>query len=41
MMHRIFVEGRKVFISKPINHFDLVEDATKTFLMGGELALRR
>ena len=27
MMHRIFNEGRRVFISKPINHFDLVEDA--------------
>ena len=39
MMHRIFVEGRKVFISKPINHFDLVEDATKTFLMGGGIGI--
>ena len=23
LMHRIFTEGRKVFISRPINHFDL------------------
>ena len=26
MMHRIFTEGRKVFISKPINHFELNEN---------------
>ena len=38
-MHRIFNEGRKVFISKPINHFELVEDATKTFLMGGGIGI--
>lgn len=38
-MHRIFDEGRKVFISKPINHFELVEDATKTFLMGGGIGI--
>ena len=39
MMHRIFNEGRRVFISKPINHFDLVEDATKTYLMGGGIGI--
>jgi len=39
MMHRIFNEGRRVFISKPINHFELVEDATKTFLMGGGIGV--
>ncbi|MDO6481801.1 2Fe-2S iron-sulfur cluster-binding protein [Shimia thalassica] len=39
LMHRIFNEGRKVFISKPINHFELVEDATKTFLMGGGIGI--
>ncbi|WP_127112782.1 reductive dehalogenase [Shimia sediminis] len=38
-MHRIFDEGRKVFISKPINHFELVEEATKTFLMGGGIGI--
>ena len=38
-MHRIFNEGRKVFISKPINHFELVEEATKTFLMGGGIGI--
>ncbi len=39
MMHRIFDEGRRVFISKPINHFELVEDATRTFLMGGGIGI--
>ncbi|AHM05849.1 Flavodoxin reductase (ferredoxin-NADPH reductase) family 1, Vanillate O-demethylase oxidoreductase [Roseibacterium elongatum DSM 19469] len=39
LMHRIFTEGRKVFISKPINHFDLVEDAEKTLLMAGGIGV--
>ena len=39
MMHRIFTEGRRVFISKPINHFQLDESATKTFLMGGGIGV--
>ena len=39
MMHRIFSEGRRVFISKPINHFELDESATKTFLMGGGIGI--
>ncbi|MDX1782362.1 MAG: PDR/VanB family oxidoreductase, partial [Thalassovita sp.] len=39
LMHRIFNQGRKVFISKPINHFPLAEDATKTFLMGGGIGV--
>jgi reductive dehalogenase len=38
-MHRIFTEGRRVFISKPINHFELIEDATKTYLMGGGIGI--
>ncbi len=38
-MHRIFTPGRKVFISKPINHFELDETASKTFLMGGGLGI--
>ncbi len=38
-LHRIFTEGRRVFISKPINHFELVEDASKTFLMGGGIGI--
>ena len=39
MLHRIFTEGRRVFLSKPINHFELVEGATKTFLMGGGIGI--
>lgn len=39
MLHRIFTPGRRVFISKPINHFELVEDASKTFLMGGGIGI--
>ncbi|SMR81745.1 reductive dehalogenase [Aliiroseovarius halocynthiae] len=39
LLHRIFTEGRKVFVSKPINHFELVEDAPKTFLMGGGIGV--
>lgn len=39
MMHRIFTEGRRVFISKPINYFELDESATKTFLMGGGIGV--
>jgi len=38
-LHRIFNEGRRVFISKPINHFELIEDATKSFLMGGGIGI--
>ena len=39
LLHRIFNEGRKVFISKPINHFPLVEDANKSYLMGGGIGI--
>ncbi|WP_425037997.1 reductive dehalogenase [Primorskyibacter sp. S187A] len=39
MMHRIFNEGRRVFLSKPINHFELVEEASKSFLMGGGIGI--
>ncbi|SPF77377.1 Phenoxybenzoate dioxygenase subunit beta [Aliiroseovarius pelagivivens] len=39
LLHRIFTEGRKVFVSHPINHFELVEDAPKTFLMGGGIGI--
>ncbi|SDX54650.1 reductive dehalogenase [Ruegeria halocynthiae] len=39
LLHRIFNEGRKVFISKPINHFELDESASKTFLMGGGIGI--
>lgn len=39
LMHRIFTEGRKLFISHPRNHFELVEDADFTFLMGGGIGV--
>ncbi len=39
MLHRIFDEGRRVFISKPINHFELDETATRSFLMGGGIGI--
>lgn len=39
LLHRIFQEGRKVFISKPINHFPLDEQADKSYLMGGGIGI--
>ena len=39
LMHRIFNKGRKIFIAKPINHFPLEAQATKTFLMGGGIGI--
>ncbi len=39
LLHRIFEEGRRVFISYPINHFPLVEDSYFTYLMGGGIGV--
>ena len=39
LLHRVFTEGRKAFVSHPINHFPLVEDATFTWLMGGGIGI--
>jgi len=39
LLHKIFHEGRKVFISRPLNHFPLDECASKTFLMGGGIGI--
>ena len=39
LMHRIFREGRRVFISFPINHFPLAEDAAFTYLMGAGIGV--
>jgi ferredoxin-NADP reductase len=39
LLHRIFSEGRRVFVSKPINHFPLEERARKTLLMGGGIGI--
>jgi len=39
LMHRIFTKGRRLFISKPINHFELNEQAGKTLLLGGGIGI--
>lgn len=39
LMHRIFQEGRRVFVSHPINHFPLQEDASVSYLMGGGIGV--
>ncbi|MEM9031131.1 MAG: 2Fe-2S iron-sulfur cluster-binding protein, partial [Pseudomonadota bacterium] len=39
LLHRIFAKGRKVFVSKPINHFELVETAARSLLMGGGIGV--
>ena len=39
LLHRIFHEGRRVFISRPINHFPLIEDTTHTLLMAGGIGV--
>ncbi len=39
LMHRIFTKGRKVFISRPINHFELEKSADKHLLMGGGIGI--
>ncbi len=39
LMHRIFDEGRKVFIAPPINHFPVAEDGKRHFLMGGGIGV--
>ena len=39
LLHRIFSEGRKIFISKPINHFPVAESTGKHWLMGGGIGV--
>ncbi|MBV2360383.1 4Fe-4S dicluster domain-containing protein [Thalassococcus sp. CAU 1522] len=39
LLHRIFTPGRKVFVSKPINHFPLAEDAPYSWLFGGGIGV--
>ncbi|MEC3862048.1 reductive dehalogenase domain-containing protein [Mesobacterium sp. TK19101] len=39
LLHRIFAEGRRVFVSRPINHFPLIEDAPFSLLMGGGIGI--
>ena len=39
LLHRIFNEGRRVFVSHPINHFPLAPDARRTLLFGGGIGV--
>ncbi len=39
LLHRIFTEDRKLFISKPINHFPVQTNATHHLLMGGGIGI--
>ena len=39
LMHRIFTEGRRVFISRPTNHFQLRDNPGRSFLMGGGIGV--
>jgi reductive dehalogenase len=39
LMHRIFNEGRRVFVSKPINHFPVDPDTNHALLMGGGIGI--
>ena len=39
LMHRIFTPGRRVFISRPINHFALRPGAGTSYLMGGGIGI--
>ena len=39
LMHRIFEQGRRVFVSKPINHFHLAPSANLSLLFGGGIGV--
>ncbi|MEM0946950.1 MAG: 4Fe-4S double cluster binding domain-containing protein [Pseudomonadota bacterium] len=39
LMHRIFSEGRKIFVSHPINHFPLEPSSGTAFFMGGGIGI--
>ena len=39
LAHRIFTVGRRITLSKPINHFPLAAEATHSFLMGGGIGV--
>jgi reductive dehalogenase len=39
LLHRVFTLGRRIFVSKPVNHFELVEDASHSLLMGGGIGV--
>lgn len=39
LLHRIFTQGRRVFISRPINHFPLAAGAAYNYLVGGGIGI--
>ena len=39
LMRRIFTPGRRVFVSRPVNHFPLIEGAGSSLLMGGGIGI--
>ena len=39
LLHRIFEQGRRVFISRPINHFPLTYGARHSLLLGGGIGI--
>lgn len=39
LMHKIFSQGRKIFVSNPINHFPLAQAGTRHILMGGGIGI--
>lgn len=39
LLHRIFTAGRRVVVSKPINHFPLAGQARRSYLMGGGIGI--
>ncbi len=39
LLHKIFSAGRKIFVSRPINHFPLVENASRTILLGAGIGI--
>ncbi|WP_299734414.1 reductive dehalogenase [uncultured Roseobacter sp.] len=39
LLQKIFSQGRKIFVSNPINHFPLADEGTKHMLMGGGIGI--
>ncbi len=39
LMHRAFREGKRVLISRPVNHFELNEQASRSFLFAGGIGV--
>ena len=39
LAHRVFEQGRVVFVSRPVNHFPLIETAARSRLFGGGIGV--